>query len=164
MSTDLNPVKLDKRLKENRAPLPKAALKKGNPTWSPANVAEIQGKEDGYRYRKIRKDTDNISRKKQEGWDIVSGINGQETSSQAGYGRINDGTALTSAREGTDWVLGRIPEEEAQKRDAYFNNETARRTQGLTAHIKKDIREKGGNAPVHGDITISSRTGTQVIE
>lgn len=152
--------KPDMRLKENR--LPPKQIKKGNDTWSPANVAEIQGKEDGYRYRKIRKDPDNISKKAQEGWELVSGVNGQNTTSQAGAGRINDGTAITSVREGTDWVLGRMPEEEAQKRDAYFNNESKRRIAGLTSHLKKEMGKDG--AAIHGDITISSRRGEQVID
>lgn len=151
--------KPDLRLKENR---PAKQIKKGNATWSPANIAEIQGKEEGYRYRKMRKDPDNLSKKAQEGWEIVSGINGQTTTSQAGDGRINDGMQLTSIREGTDWVLGRIPEEEALKRDDYFNNESKRRVSGLTAHLKKEMGKDG--AGIHGDITISSRRGEQVIE
>lgn len=155
--------KPDMRLKENRI-TNSPSIKKGNSTWAPANVSEIEGKEEGYRYRKIRKDADNVAKKKQEGWEIVSGVNGQSTTARAGDGRINDGNSLTSVQEGTDWVLGRISEEEAQKRDAYFNSETERRTKGLTAHLKKDMQSKGGNAPVHGDITISSRRGTQVIE
>ncbi len=155
--------KPDMRLKENRL-TNSPSIKKGNSTWSPANVAEIEGKEEGYRYRKIRKDADNVARKKQEGWEIVSGVNGQSTTAQAGNGRINDGSSLTSVREGTDWILGRMPEEVALKREAHFNGETERRTKGLTAHLKKEMNNKGGGASVHGDITISSRHGTQVIE
>lgn len=139
-------------------------IKKGVSSWTPANVADIEGKEDGYRYRKARKDQDNVARKRQEGWEVVSDLNGSEATSSGGYGRINDGSQTTSVREGTDWVLMRIPEEVAVKRDAYFNNESARRVQGLTAHLKKDMGEKGGNAPVHGNITISSKDGMQVIE
>ncbi len=153
--TDTKP---DMRLKENRSP----KVKKGNPTWSPANVADILGKEEGYRYRKMRKDPTNLANKEQEGWEIVSGINGQSTTAEAGAGRINDGKSLDSTRQGTDWVLGRIPEEEALKRDEYFNRENARRVAGLTAHVKKDISKEG--AETHGNITVSSLRGEQVID
>lgn len=158
-----NDSKLDMRLKENRLKQAiQPLLKKGNPTWSPANVAEILGKEEGYRYRKLRKDPTNLANKEQEGWEIVSGINGSKTTSEAGAGRINDGKALGSVREGTDWVLGRIPEETALGRDDYYNKENARRVSGLTAHVKKEVGKEG--AQTHGNITVSSRMGEQVIE
>lgn len=158
-----NDIKPDMRLKENRSlkhnPI---AMKKGNSTWSPANVAEILGKEDGFRYRKLRKEATNLANKAQEGWEIISSINGQKATSETGAGRINDGTALTSVREGTDWVLARIPEETAQGRDDYYNKENARRLGGLTAHVKEKVGKEG--AATHGNITISSLQGEQVID
>lgn len=159
--------KPDMRLKENRTlkqnqAISQPSLKKGNPTWSPANVSEIYGKEDGYRYRKLRKDPTNIANKKLEGWEIVSGINGANTTVEVGAGRINDGQGITSVREGTDWVLARITEETAQSRDDYYNKENARRVSGLTAHVKKEVGKEG--AATHGAITVSSREGEQVYD
>lgn len=135
-------------------------IKKGKSTWKPASLNEFTNKEDGYRYRMVRKDPDNLAKKAQEGWETVSKINGASTEHVAPE-RIGDAKPLTSVQEGRDWVLQRIPEDMAAARDEYFNNETQRRTAGLTAHLKNEIRDKGGNAPVHGDITISSRTGEQ---
>lgn len=138
-------------------------IKKGKSSWRPASLNEFFDKEPGYRYRMSRKDPGNLAKKSAEGWETVSGIQSAQTKHDEPE-RIQDGKPLTSVQDGHDWVLQRIPEETAQERDAYYNNETERRTLGLTAHLKKDMKDKGGNAPVHGDITISSRKGTQVIE
>lgn len=136
------------------------SLKKGNASWTPASLNEFSNKEPGYRYRMIRKDPQNLSKKVDEQWEIMSGLQSSQ-SKQVDPNRIEYGKPLTSVNEGHDWVLGRIPEEVAQKREAYFNAETERRTAGLTAHIKKDLAKEG--AGMHGEITISSRKGTQTI-
>lgn len=142
----------------------KSELKKGNPSWMPANVSEVTNKDPDYHYRWCRKDKDNLAKKKLEGWEVVSGVAGDQTQAENGQGRINDGQKLTSVQERSDAILMRLPNELADSRSDYFRNETARRTQGLTAHLKEGLRKEGGGAPVHGNITISSRQGTQVIE
>ncbi len=131
--------------KPGRPPL----VKKGKSSWKPASLNEFNDKEDGYRYRMARKDPENLARKASEGWETVSKVNSPDTK---------------HVDAGRDWILQRIPEELAQERDAYYQNENDRRTAGLTAHVKREMQNKGGNAPVHGEITISSRSGTQVIE
>jgi hypothetical protein len=135
------------------------AIKKGRTSWTPASLNEFSDKEDGYRYRMVRKDPENLAKKTQEGWETVSKLNANTKHDDPG--RIEDGQNLTSVQEGRDWVLMRMTEEVAKERDAFWNNESARRVSGLTAHVKKEIGKTGGEA--HGDITISSRSGTQVI-
>lgn len=137
-------------------------MKKGIPSWKPASVTDVANKEEGYRYRWSNKNPDNLAKKAIEGWETVSGLTGDK--SKPSEERIQDGKNLASTYEKHDVILQRMPEELALGRDEYFNNETLRRTAGLTAHLKKEMKDKGGNAPVHGDITISSRQGTQVIE
>lgn len=139
-------------------------VKKGVKSWTPANVSEVNNKEPGFRYRWARKDKDNVAKKQMENWEIVNAVNAPVTQAEAGYGRINDGTPLTSTQERSDAILMRIPEETAELRDDYYNNESSRRVQGLTAHLKKEMGAKASNAPVHGEIKISTRQGTQVIE
>jgi len=139
-------------------------VKKGVTSWTPANVSEVSNKEPGFRYRWARKDKDNVAKKQLENWEIVNAVNAPETHAEPGYGRLNDGKALTSTQERNDSILMRIPEEIAQLRDDYYNNEASRRVQGLTAHLKKEMGSHGGNAPVHGEIKLSSRKGTQIIE
>lgn len=135
-------------------------IKKGKSSWTPASVTEVTNKEPGYRYRWSSKTPDNLAKKEAEGWETVSGV----TSDKAipSPERIGEGKKLTSVYEKHDVILQRIPEENAQARDAYFDNENKRRIAGLTAHIKKEIGKAGAN--MHGEITISSRRGEQVIE
>lgn len=135
-------------------------LKKGKPSWKPAALNVFDNLEPGYRYRQMRKDPENLVKKTQEGWEVVGGVQSPETSHEAAD-NIGEHKPLTSIIEGRDWILGRIPEELAQSRDEYINAKTESRTRGLTAHIKKDLGESG--AAMHGEITISSRKGTQTL-
>lgn len=139
------------------------AIKKGKSSWKPASLNEFTGKDPNYVYRMSRKDPTNLSKKAQEGWETVSDMNSLEIEHQS-PDRIHDGKQLTSVLEGHDWVLQKLPKELADARNDYMNDVTARRTKGLTAHVKNDMRKEGGNAPVHGDITISSRKGVEVID
>lgn len=152
-----------RQTEEVQMPRKASSLKKGNSSWAPASLNEFEGKEDGYRYRMSRKDAHNLSKKAQEGWENVSSIQSGKIIQQS-TNRIDDGAQLTSVHEGHDWILQRIPEEVAQERDRFYNNESHRRVAGLTSHFKNEMKKHGGNAPTHGDITISSRTGTQIID
>lgn len=136
----------------------KSSLKKGNSSWQPANITDVRDKEDGYRYRWVNKNPDNMAKKAAEGWEIVNGLQADKTTPE-GELRINDGKALTSTREKRDVILQRMPEEIALQRDAYYDKENDRRISGLTAHIKKEVGDVGGNT--HGEITISSRKRAQ---
>lgn len=136
----------------------KQPLKKGNTSWKPASLNEFSNKEDGFRYRMSRKDSDNLSKKQQEGWETVSDLQSPDTKHE-NPNRIDLGTPLTSVQEGRDWVLQRIPEDVAQARDQYQEDLKERKTQALTAHIKKEANEQGTDT--HGEITISSRKGTK---
>lgn len=135
-------------------------VKKGKPSWKPAAVTDVTGKEEGYRYRWVNKDPDNLAKKEAEGWETVSKLTSDKVHP------VNEpNKSVTSVFEKRDVILQRIPEDIAQERDAYMNDKTQRRTLGLTAHVKKEIGNKAGNAPVHGNITIGSlKNGEQVIE
>lgn len=139
-----------------------APVKKGKPTWKPANIDEVINKEPGYRYRKINKDPRNMAKKLAEGWEVVSDMAGQNTTMEQGYGRINDGKPLTTAREGYDYLIARIPEETAQERDAYINNESSRRVAGLKRQTQEDLRNS--DAPVHGSISMEKRGVRTIIK
>lgn len=139
----------------------KSSLKKGNSSWKPANITDVVNKEEGYRYRWVNKDPDNLAKKAAEGWEVVTGLQGDKVTSE-GELRINDANRLTSTHEKRDVILERIPEELAKERDTYYDKENERRISGLTAHIKADVGKAGGNA--HGEITISSRKRTQTFE
>lgn len=135
-------------------PKQQEGLKKGNSSWKPASFTDVANKEPGYRYRWLNKHPENLAKKQAEGWEMVSGINAANES-PAENNRLNEGKPLTTAYEKYDAILAKIPEEVAQGRDTFFNEKTARQTEGLTAHIKKELGKEG--ASTHGEITISSR-------
>lgn len=141
---------------EKRGPgRPAKQEKKGKSSWKPASVTEVTNKEDGYRYRWVNKNKDNVAKKLQEGWELIKADAPEE--------RIEHGQSLTSVTEKHDVVLMRLPEEsatgqDAQSRDQWLEEKNERRLAGLTAHLKKDLNKEGAEA--HGEITISSRKGT----
>lgn len=136
--------------------------KKGKPTWKPANVDDVVDKEDGFRYRWINAEPKNIAKKQAEQWEIVSDIAGSQTTSEAGYGRIDAGKHLTSVREGQGRILARLPEDVAVERDAYVNGKTARMTAALKRQTRDDLGKSG--APIHGGISIEQRGIRTVIK
>lgn len=149
---------IKKVIKEENKP----EMKKGTNSWKPASLNEFNNKEPGYRYRMVHKDPNNLAKKKAEGWSTVSGVNSSKTVRQD-PNKIEEG-ALTSVSEGKDWILMKLPEDAAKARDEYHNKKSADRIKGLTAHLRKDIGKSGANAELHGQITIDSKHGTQIID
>lgn len=142
-------------LTEQRAP------KKGKPSWKPSNLGDIIGKEHGFRYRRVRKEDDNIAKKLEEKWDFVSKVDSPNTSHAFPTGRPNEGKQLDSVVGGRDWVLMRMPEEIAQERDNYINAKINRSVRALSAQTRSDL---GRNVPVHGAITQEHRGIKTVID
>lgn len=133
-----------------------APIKKGSNSWQPASVTDVVNKEEGFRYRWLNKSPENLSKKKVEKWEILSGLQSDKSSSASGD------KGLSSVIEKHDVILARISEENALQRDDYFNKESQRRVAGLTAHVKKELGKEGAGS--HGKITISSRKGEETIE
>lgn len=139
-------------------------VKKGNSTWQPANVLDIFDKEPGFRYRVVEKSPRNVAKKQREGWEIVSSLQSPNTGNNTGN-YLDKGKPMTSVIDGYDYVIMRIPEEEAQKRDAYFNNESSRRVSALRRQTEADLGNLGKNgAPIHGTITIEKKGIKNIIK
>lgn len=138
-----------------------APLKKGTGTWKPANVLDIFDKEEGFRYRIVEKSARNIAKKQHEGWEIVSKLESPKTGNNTGN-YMDTGKQLTSVLDGYDYVVMRIPEEKALERDAYFNNESARRVSALKRKTKEDLGKDG--APIHGTITMEKKGIRNIIK
>jgi hypothetical protein len=137
----------------------KETVKKGKKSWSPSNLGDIIEKEAGYRYRRVRKDDENVSKKLEEGWEFVSGINSPKTKALHPDSRPDEPNNLTSNVEGRDWVAMRLDDETAKLRDDYHNDRTGR----LEARIKSEARKEIGSS-VHGSITKESKGIRTIIE
>lgn len=134
--------------------------RKGNKSWSPSNLGDVIEKEPGFRYRRVRKDDENIAKKKEEGWEFVSAINSPKTSAIHPTSRPDEPHRLTSNVEGRDWVAMRLDEEWAQKRDDFHNQKTARLEKRLGTQARQDLGKTG--AEMHGQI-VKERKGVRTV-
>jgi hypothetical protein len=133
-------------------------MKKGTKSWSPSNLGDVREKEPGYRYRWVRKDQDNVEKKKEEGWEFVSSKDASKTQAIHPEGRPDEPHQLTSNVERRDGVLMRLDDETAQARDEYHREKTVRLEAGLRTQTEKDLKESG----IHGEI-IKERKGVRTI-
>lgn len=143
-------------------PIGERSAKKGKRSWKPAALLDVVDKEKGFRYRWVNKDKQNMFNKQNEGWETVSGITFDRSKQPDDVKRMIDGANMGTMLEKHDSILMRLPEEMGLERDAYYNNETARREAGITSHVKKEAGKQGTD--IHGEITISSRHGTKTVE
>lgn len=148
-----------------RPPNNEAPLKKGRSTWKPANVLDIIDKEPGYRYRVAEKSARNIAKKQREGWEVVSAINSPNTDNKSIGNGVDIGKPTGSVLEGYDYIIMRIPEEDALERDAYYNSESSRRMSALKRQTSDEFSKIGKDgAPVHGSITIEKKGIRNIIK
>lgn len=150
-------------VRQKPGPKPKAAApKKGKKSWTPSDLGSVINKEDGFRHRWVRKDEDNIAKKKAEGWEFVSSTNGAQTKGKYPDSRPDEAHPLTSNIERRDSILMRLDNETAEARDDYVNNETARRTSTLRRTVSENLGKTG--APVHGSLSMEKRGERTVIK
>ncbi len=144
----------------------KPDVKKGRKSWKPASLNVVENKQDGFRYRWVRKDKTNIAKKKREGWEEVSDMTDPGIVHESA-GRMTDGTPLTTVRETHDQVLMRLDEDTAQGRDEYHNQRNAARMSGLKQHAQKEMSgafQGTGIPQVHGNVTIKRGREVTVID
>lgn len=132
----------------------KTEPKKGRRTWRPATQLDVTHKEKGFRYRWLDTDPANIDKKKREGWEVVSGVQGKQAEEHVSQ---TGNTGMTSLVQYRELTLGRLPEDIAKERDEYFNGLTNARTAALKENVRHNLRQVGGDkaaAALTGKITI----------
>lgn len=95
-----------------------------------------------------------MQKKMVEGWKVAENVTLKDPNDSLG-----DGKQLTTAVERRDLVLCEMPEEVAQARDAYFQEQTKNQTVGLKRLAQKELEQeahKSGARPasVKGRIVI----------
>lgn len=125
-------------------------VKKGNATWRPARRLDVNDKNPNFAYRWLdSRDPGNIEKKQAEGWQVVSKLTSDKSVPADG---TTAPTTLLGVRELT---LGRMPKDMAEARNAYFQKDTAERTQALGGKLRGDLRNKhGATADTYGKIVI----------
>lgn len=84
--------------------------------WRPVSMLEVTGKEDGYRYRWVRKDL--LDKRVLEGWEPV--VATKKARVEAPEATIIDGTPLSTYVIKRGLVLCRMPLDRVQARTEYY--------------------------------------------
>ena len=114
-------------------------VKEQKKVWTPPSSLDAPPAPAGFRHRWIRTevlgfdDTKNMSGKIRSGWELVRA----DEYPDAVYPEIKDGKYSGVIGVG-GLVLGRIPEEVAKSREAYFNKQTQDREEAINNDLLKD--------------------------
>ena len=118
-------------------------------TWTPPSSLDAPPAPQGYRHRWIRvevlgfDDTKNVSGKLREGWELVRADEYPE----------QDFPSLTTGKYSGvigvgGLVLARIPEEIAQQREAYYQDQTKQRDEAVNNDV---LKEQHPSMPINNE-------------
>ena len=137
-----------KTKKTSRASQTRAKTEKPK-VWTPPSTLDAPPAPDGYVHRWIRaevmgyQDTGNMAAQIKSGWELVRA----DEYSDYDYPQIADGKYAGMIGVG-GLVLARIPEELARQREAYFDQRTADRNEGLENDV---LKEQHPSMPINQD-------------
>ncbi len=132
----------------------KTVIKRQNPdsqakktiSWKPAGRLGDFTTPEGYRARWVHDTPDNIAKKEAEGWIILNKTKFPNLKGGGNYERqVTDSQGETSTvLKRNELVAMILPEEDALARTAYYEQETAERTQSALSHSEvKKLLSKG---------------------
>ena len=135
-------------MKTSRASQTRDKVKKPT-TWTPPSSLDAPPAPEGYRHRWIRvevlgfDDTKNVSGKLREGWELVRADQYPE----------QDFPSLTTGKYSGvigvgGLVLARIPEEIAQQREAYYQDQTKQRDEAVNNDV---LKEQHPSMPINNE-------------
>ena len=135
-------------IKTSRASQTRDKVKKPT-TWTPPSSLDAPPAPEGYRHRWIRvevlgfDDTKNVSGKLREGWELVRADQYPE----------QDFPSMTTGKYSGvigvgGLVLARIPEEIAQQREAYYQDQTKQRDEAVNNDV---LKEQHPSMPINNE-------------
>ena len=138
----------NEKIKTSRASQTRDKVKKPT-TWTPPSSLDAPPAPQGYRHRWIRvevlgfDDTKNVSGKLREGWELVRADEYPE----------QDFPSLTTGKYSGvigvgGLVLARIPEEIAQQREAYYQDQTKQRDEAVNNDV---LKEQHPSMPINNE-------------
>ena len=138
----------NEKIKTSRASQTRDKVKKPT-TWTPPSSLDAPPAPQGYRHRWIRvevlgfDDTKNVSGKLREGWELVRADQYPE----------QDFPSLTTGKYSGvigvgGLVLARIPEEIAQQREAYYQDQTKQRDEAVNNDV---LKEQHPSMPINNE-------------
>lgn len=124
-------------------------VKKGKPTWRPATMMDVPGKDPSKTYKFIDKtDPNRVYKHIQEGWTFSD-----EPVTEAG--RIHDGKPLTSVTEYRELALMEMPIEGKQEREEYYAEKADAQVKDIKKKFQRELNTTGDIKPeAYGRIII----------
>lgn len=122
---------------------PDAKPKKA-PRWKPASRLPEFDAPEGYRKRWVSDTPDNIARKEAEGWVVLDKTKFPDLNGGAYERQVTDSQGLSkTVLKRNELIAMVLPEDIAQERTAYYEQETADRTQKALSHseVKKLLKQ-----------------------
>lgn len=129
--------------------MPPVSDKRSSAPWKPrSSRLGIRNKEAGYRYKwasDANRNGDRVEELREDGWELVSGVSGSKV-------RAGESTIGSVPKVGT-LVLMKMPEDVAQQREDYFQDQTNRQTMRPAQRAVQMLEAAGG--PYAADQVIS---------
>jgi len=115
--------------------------KKGNASWKPREAAQPVGLDTkNFRYRLVEgRNEHKIAQMIEQGWEVVTALQGEKGYCGPGAERIVDGRPLTSVQGDRDRIYMRLPIEGAKQRDAHYEAKAKQRVKGVVEKAKKEV-------------------------
>lgn len=135
-------------------------------SWKPASRTGVVKAPEGYRIRWCHDVPDNIAKKRLEGWEILDKTKFPEASVKDFEHQISDSNGLTSSiLKRNELVAMIIPENMAQEREAYFQQQTEDATQRILSKEEvKKMLSQNDHRNLQNVHSIDPETGNLVIE
>lgn len=128
-------------------------LKKGRPSWRPAEILTIHNLDRKFRYRWAQNDTGNLQRLIAEGWETCSELT--DKSNRTSESLVQDGKKLTTVDEYRELIKLRLPVETAEERNAYYQEQSAKQVRAIKHQAEAEMsRATNGRASVRGQVEI----------
>lgn len=124
-------------------------VKKGTPSWRPHKTLEVKSQRPGFRQRWVNADPANLEKKQAEGWKFAEAAEHDRPKG------VEHGKGLGTLKQYRDLVLMEMPEDMAQARSEYYQNETKAQVGGITKRLKDKLAQ--GNAASYGDVQINDK-------
>lgn len=115
-------------------------VKKGKPSWRPAQRLSVKKRPEGYVLRWANKDTANLQKKQAEGWVFANKENGVDVEQEM-PGMITGTGKFGSTPEYRDAVLMAIDETTAQERRDYFQERSDDQIRAIKAKAEQENAE-----------------------
>ena len=112
-----------------------------DPGWRPAKRLGYLKAPSGFTARWVSVDSDNVQRKKEEGWIVMKPSDNK--GGNLGLQDVNDGGSPANDIRYRDMIAMMLPDAVKKERDEYYRSENRRATDVILKKTDKDLKNMG---------------------